>query len=119
MAARDFRQTEIFLLLWFKICNKPCLKNSPSAVRLLLKWDRVCVYFRHDTTIHPLDFFPLCLLVGVTEVFDLAPVDWRAVSSQGPSGCGQWYSLATLHFTCYSFVLFALSVILHYQKPGI
>ena len=37
-------------------------------------------------TIHPLDFFPLCLLVGVTEVFDLAPVDWRAVSFQGPSG---------------------------------
>ena len=31
---------------------------------------------------------------------------------------GQWYSLATLHFTCYSFVLFALSVILYYLKPG-
>lgn len=49
--ARDCRQTETFqnfLLLWFKIFNKPCLKNSPSAVRLLLKWDRVCVYFRHD-----------------------------------------------------------------------
>ena len=34
--------------MWFKICNKSVLENPPSAVRLLLKWDRVCVYFRHD-----------------------------------------------------------------------
>src|SRR4029434_7897800 len=39
------------VLRWFTIFNNAWFKNSPSAVRLLLKWDRVCVYFRHDTTV--------------------------------------------------------------------